>query len=68
MLVGDRFFHFEGLSGGASGKRRLHPGIIDVGMIAGAAIALALPTDMTFLYRGQQRTQVEPSSGTHLLQ
>src|SRR5258707_315739 len=68
VLVGDGLFDGKGLTGGTSGQRRLHPGIVNVGMIAGTAVALALPAYMPVASGSQQSAQVESSDGAYLLE
>ena len=68
MFVGDGGFDRKGLIGRAGSQCRLHPGVINGGMIGGAAVALALPAYMPFTSRRQQRAEVESAGGAHLLQ
>src|ERR1700692_3354984 len=68
VLVGDGLFDGEGLIGRTSGERRLHPGIVNVGMITGTAVALALPAYGPVTSRSQQGAQVKSSGSAYLLE
>jgi hypothetical protein len=68
VLIGNGLFDGKRLTGRTSGKRRLHPGIVDVGMIAGTAIALTLPAYMPVASRRQQGAEVKSAGGAYLLE
>src|SRR5579859_3689144 len=68
VFVGDGFLDAKRLTGSTRGKGRLYPRIVDVGVIAGSAIALALPAYMAVASRGQQGAEVEFAGGAHLFQ